>query len=246
MATTTGDIIRSAMRKIGVLAAGEPLPANEGDDALEVLTDMIDAWSTETLLIPVVGTVSKQLLQGVAEYTIGIYPTTPIPENHIETSRPERIISALIRDEYETDYPQEIMYAKTYNNISRKTNESRPSRIYVRQGWPLNTILFESVPYANETLHFEVIQPLSEILPTVSLTEAINLPPGYRRTIIYNLAMDLADEWGKQPSNMIAVSAVEGKKWLKRNNYRSLVLGMDRALVTPRRAKGTYIIDRGP
>ena len=70
MATTTGDIIRSAMRKIGVLAAGEPLPANEGDDALEVLTDMIDAWSTETLLIPVVGTVSKQLLQGVKGFTL--------------------------------------------------------------------------------------------------------------------------------------------------------------------------------
>lgn len=33
MAQTVGDLIRSAMRKIGVLAAGEPLPANEGDDA---------------------------------------------------------------------------------------------------------------------------------------------------------------------------------------------------------------------
>jgi hypothetical protein len=246
MATTTGDIIRAAMRKIGVLAAGEPLPQNEGDDALQTFAQMVDAWSTETLLIPVVGTVQKQLIQGQAEYTIGIYPDETIPDNHIETSRPMRFIAALIRDEYDTDYPQEFIHVKTYNSISRKTNESRPSRFYVREGWPLNTILFESVPYANETLHLEVIQPLSEILTTASLIDVINLPPGYERTLVYNLAMDLADEWGKQPSNMIAVTATEGKKWIKRNNYRPLVLGMDSALVTSKRAKGTYIIDGGP
>jgi hypothetical protein len=91
-----------------------------------------------------------------------------------------------------------------------------------------------------------VIQPLSEILPTASLTDAINLPPGYRRALIYNLAMDLCDEWGKEPSRMVTVTATESKKWLKRNNYRPLVLGMDRALVTPDRAKGTFIIESGP
>lgn len=243
MSYTTGDLIRASMRKIGVLSAGEPLPANEGADALETLTQLVSAWSTETLLIPVVGTVQKQLIQGQAEYTIGIYPGETIPDNHIETSRPMKFIAALIRDEYGTDYPQEAIYVKTYNRISRKTNESRPSRFYVREGWPLNTILFESVPYANETLHLEVIQPLSEILPTACLTDVINLPPGYERTLVYNLAMDLADEWGKQPSNMIAVTATEGKKWIKRNNYRPLVLGMDRALVTPKRAKGTFDIN---
>ncbi len=73
MATTVGDIIRSAMRKIGVLAAGEPLPANEGDDALQVFTQMVDAWTNETLLIPVVNVVTFQLTNDISEYTIGIY-----------------------------------------------------------------------------------------------------------------------------------------------------------------------------
>ncbi|AUR93107.1 head completion adaptor [Vibrio phage 1.183.O._10N.286.48.B7] len=254
MATTVGDIIRSSMRKIGVLAAGEPLPASEGDDALQVFAQMVDAWTNETLLIPVVNVVTFQLTNDISEYTIGIYPKTntccptgeELPENHIETARPEKILAAFIRDQYDTDYIQEVIDVKTFSRISRKTNASRPSRFYVREGWPLNTILFESVPYAEETLHLEVIQPLSEILPAACLTEVINLPPGYERALIYNLCLDLADEWGKQPSAAIATHAVEGKKWLKRNNYRDLVLGMDRAVATQRKGIGTYVIEQGP
>lgn len=249
MATTVGDQIRSAMRKIGVLAAGEPLPADEGDDALKVYEQMVDAWSNETLLIPTVNTVTHTLVGDEAEYTIGIYPEPkpiPLPDNHIETPRPERILSAFIRDQYATDYIQEIIDVETYSRISRKTNASRPSRFYVQQGWPLNQIFFESVPYDGETLHMQVVQPLSAIMPVASLTEVINLPPGYERALIFNLCIDLASEWGKDVKPAVATMAVEGKKWLKRNNYRSIVLGMDRAVATQRKGIGTYVIEQGP
>lgn len=247
MATSVGDILRSAMRKVGILAAGEPIPDEDANDGLEVFEQMIDAWSNETLLIPVVGVVTFGVLADQPEYTIGRYPTAaPYPTNHIETARPERIISAFIRDGSGTDYPQEQIVVDTYSRISRKTNASRPSRFYLRKGWPLNTILFESTPYADETLHLEVVQPLSDILPVASLTETINLPPGYKRTIINNLALELAPEWGKDIPQMVAIAATEGKRWLKRNNYRSLVLGCDRALATQRKGLGTYIIEQGP
>lgn len=249
MATTVGEIIRSSLRKIGVLAAGEALPPEEGDDALNVFRQMIDSWALETLLIPVVGVVTHTLVQGQPEYTIGIYPEPkpdPLPLNHIETARPEKIISAFIRDAAGTDYPQKAIATKAYTRISRKTNEARPSSFYMREGWPLNTILFESVPYASEVLHLEVMQPLSGILPAANLQEAINLPPGYEKALIFNLCLDLADEWGKEVSRTVAVQAVEQKKWIKRANYRPLVLSMDKSLVSRDRANGTYIIEQGP
>ena len=246
MAQTVGDLIRSAMRKIGVLAAGEPLPADEGDDAKVVFAQMVDAWSLESLLIPVVSVVTKQLLVGVSEYTIGIYPGLTIPDNHIETARPEKILAAFIRDAYDTDYIQEVIDVKTFSRISRKTNSSRPSRFYNRKGWPLNTILFESLPYTDEILHLEVVQPLSVYLSTASLTDVVNLPPGYEQVLIYNLAIMLADEWGKPVTSSVGVIATEGKKRIKRANFRKLVLGMDRAVYNQQRAKGTYIITDGP
>ena len=246
MATTVSDIIRSAMRKIGVLASGEPLPADEGDDALVVFRQMVDSWANETLLIPVVGVVTFPLVLDQAEYTIGIYPDALIPDNHIETARPQKIISAFLRDGTGTDYPQEIIAVQTYDSISRKSNASRPSRFYVRQGWPLDTILFESVPYDNETLHLSVIQPLTDLLPIVGLTEEINLPPGYERSLTYNLCLELADEYGKQVTPLIATNAVESKKWLKRQNYRTITLKVDRALTGNDKARGTYLINQGP
>ena len=249
MSFTVGGAIRSALRKIGVLAPGEALPAHEGDDALEVFRQMVDDWANEILLIPIVNDVLFTLSPNVSEYTIGIYPEPkpdPLPENHIETSRPERIIAAFIRDGSNTDYQLELMDIKTYSRISQKGNGSRPSRMYVQEGWPLNEIRFESVPYANEVLHLSVVQPLSELLPTTGLTEVINLPPGYERALIYNLCLELAPEYGKEPTALIATQAVQAKLKLKRNNYRSLVLGMDRALATQRKGIGSYIIESGP
>ena len=249
MATTVGDIIRSSMRKIGVLAAGEALPADEGDDALEVFTQMVSGWALETYLVPTVGVVTHQLTNDISQYTIGIYPEPkpdPLPINHIETARPEEILAAFIRDSAGTDYILEVMNVNTFSRISRKTNASRPSRFYVRKGWSMNEILFESVPYDSETLHLEVIQPLSDILPSACLTDVINLPPGYERALIYNLCIDLSDEWGKQVSNTVAAVASHSKRLIKRSNYRDLVMGMDRALATQRKGIGTYLIEQGP
>ena len=246
MSQTVGDLIRSALRKIGVLGAGEPLPPEEGDDAKQVFAQMVSAWSLESLLIPVVSVVTKKLIIGINEYTIGIYPGLTIPDNHIETARPEKILAAFIRDAYDTDYIQEVIDVKTFSRISRKTNSSRPSRFYNRKGWPMNTILFESLPYTDETLHLEVVQPLSIYLSTASLTDVVNLPPGYEQVLIYNLAIMLADEWGKDITSAVATIAIDGKKRIKRANFRKLVLGMDRAVYNQQRAKGSYIITDGP
>ena len=248
MTDTVGGILRTAMRKIGVLAAGEPLPPDEGDDALEVFQDMVDALTLETLLIPIVSEITAPLV-GNTDYTIGIYPSpqpVPLPDNHIETPRPEKIIAAFIRDTANTDYIQEIIDVETFSRISRKTDASRPSRFYVQEGWPLNKIRFESVPYIDETLHLFVVQPLNAILPGLTLTEEINLPPGYRQFLVYNLAALLAPEWGKDVPSSVVAFAVSTKKLIKRGNYRSIVLGMDRAVATQRKGLGTYIIEQGP
>ena len=248
-AFTVGEWIRASMRKIGVLGAGEPLPADEGADALFIAHGMIDAWTLEALMIPIVNVVTHTLAKGEAEYTIGIYPApvpNPLPVTHIETARPEKIISSFIRDGSGTDYQLEQIVANTYANVSVKGIESRPGRFYLRQGWPLHKILFNTVPYADETLHLEVIQPLSEVLPTVNLTDAINMPPGYKQELIYNLAVVLADEWGKTPSSVVFGLAASNKKRIKRSNYRPLILSVDSAITNARRNTGTYIIDSGP
>jgi len=247
MAVTVGDILRSALRKINVLESNEPLPASEGADALETFRQMVDGWALETLTIPAVNTVVAPLIEATNAYTIGIYDgPLPVPDNHIEAARPQQILTAFIRDTTNTDYYLEPMTQDTWAIISRKVNESRPSRYYLRKGWPLDTILFDSIPFTTESLHLEVLQPLGDLLPIIGLTETINLPPGYEKGLIYNLCIDLAPEYGKDISPAIALVAEKTKKGIKRSNYRDLVSQIDRAAVTKRNRLGTYIITQGP
>ena len=249
MTDSVGGLIRAAMRKAGILAAGEALPADEGDDALEVLRDMLDDWSNEALIIPMVSELVLPLQAGQSTYTIGLYPLPkpdPLPENHLEAARPVEIQSAFIRDSLGTDYIQEIMNVDEFARISRKTNGSKPSRFFVKNGWPLITIQFEAEPYASDSLHLYTVHPLSDLIPTLGLSEELALPPGYRQAIIYNLAIMLSPEWGKDITRATASIAADSKKKIKRRNYQPLTLVVDRALSTQRKGLGTYIIEQGP
>lgn len=246
MPTTIQDIIKSSMRKIGVLAAGEDLPAAEGADALKVMNQMVDAWSLENLLIPVSSVVTHTLVDTDAEYTIGVYGTTPIPDTHIETARPEEILSAYIRSSGGTDYTLDIMSPRSYADISRKVVVARPQRMYVRNGYPWKTLIFDSVPYDSELLVLEVTQPLTGVLPVASLTETIAMPPGYEKALVYNLCLELAPEWGAEITPIIAREADSSKKLLKRSNWQPLTLKTDDALRTLNNQYGTYYISEGP
>lgn len=247
---TTGNIIKSALKKIGVLDAGEPLEDQEGIDGLETLHQMVDAWSNESLLIPISNVLRLPLIAGQSQYTIGKYVKAcakdPVPDNHLETAQPLKIESALIRDSEQTDYPQRQMSLSIYNSLSRKGNESRPSRFYVRNGWPLMTIEFESSPYNNETFIFQALQPLSEVLNTTDLTAEVNLPEGYQRALIYSLAVELSPDYGKTPDRVVLGIANRARSYIKRNNKKMLVLSTDAGVSTQRKGLGTYIIEQGP
>lgn len=247
MARTVGDLIRSSLIKIGVLDAGEPLDPGEGEDAKQNLIQMLDAWALEELLVPVVSVVTKELSSEFSQYTIGSYPEPkpdPLPGNHIETARPEQIVSAFVRDSYNTDTPIKTMSVTTFNNINVKDNVSIPSAMYTRKGWPLNTIAFNCLPLDGYTLHMEVIQPLSDIISASELTEVVNLPPGYEQAIIYNLCIVNSDDFGRQISQAVAITASDLKRKIKRNNSRQITQRVDRALLNSN--AGTYDISSGP
>jgi hypothetical protein len=51
VSTSANDLVTGALRKIGALAAGEVPNANDSSDALQVLNDMIESWSTDKLFV---------------------------------------------------------------------------------------------------------------------------------------------------------------------------------------------------
>jgi hypothetical protein len=59
------------------------------------------------------------------------------------------------------------------------------------------------------------------------LSTAISLPPGYRRMLVKNLAVDLAPSYEKEVSSALYEAAVEAKAVVKRANRRLVDMCFD-------------------
>ncbi len=85
--TSTQDIIKRALRLIGVLASGEVLLADQLKDGLEALNDMCDSWNTEKLVIWVATRNTFTLTAGINPHEIGPGVSPP----GLDAPRPNRI-----------------------------------------------------------------------------------------------------------------------------------------------------------
>lgn len=223
---TIRDLCAAALRKIGVLGAGETMSASNADAALMALQVMVDDMANENLLIPVTTVLSISMAAGSTSYTVGTYPAPvpdPLPDNHIETAKPTAYLSAYVRDSANNDFAVSIIPENQYSQISTKLLTSRPTCVYVQDGWPLDTLQFDAAGYdTSDTFKLVCLLPLSGYLTTSSLNDTIDMPPGYKRMVLYNLCIDLAPEWEKKISREIATVAAQSKRNLKGKN---LVVG---------------------
>ena len=65
------DIITRAMKDIGALAAGEVPTADEAQDGLDLLNDMIDQWSNESMMVFYRTEIVFNTVQNTVQYTLG-------------------------------------------------------------------------------------------------------------------------------------------------------------------------------
>lgn len=194
--TTALDLIKSAMRKAGVTSKGETPSAEETGDALASLNAMLESWATDGLAVPSRTTDTLVLTAGTGTYTIG-------SGGAINTVRPAQIISAFTRSGTE-DTPLTIITDDDYAAIATKSDTGTPEFLNYSNAYPLGTINLYPVPSAADTLYL-----LSEKkLTSYSLTDAVALQEGWERAIVYNLAVEIAPEYGVAiPQETAAIAA---------------------------------------
>lgn len=71
VSTTALDLITGALRNINALESGETPNANDANDALQVLNDMLESWTIEKLLIFASNEQRFLFTPGTYQYTIG-------------------------------------------------------------------------------------------------------------------------------------------------------------------------------
>jgi hypothetical protein len=70
------EIISRALKDIGALEAGETPTPDAAQDAFDMLNDLVDQWSNESMMVFNVTEIIFPVIQGQVQYSLGPYPET--------------------------------------------------------------------------------------------------------------------------------------------------------------------------
>jgi len=232
---TVRDLIEDSLRLIGVIASGETATASEAADALSLLNDMLESWSLERLVVYSAIRREFPLTAGVGAYTIG-------PGGDFNVARPIKIEEAAIETQSSApaiEYPLDILDKNQWARIKAKGLASDiPKALFLDGAYPLATLNLYPVPSAAHNL---VIYPWEAITAFASVNDDVEFPPGYRRAIRYNLALELQPEFGGEIPPLVADIAEKSKSNIKRVNSEPGLLVCESALA----GRGSFNIYTG-
>ena len=225
MASTANAIIARSLKLLGVVASGESATADEATDAFDALNDLVASWATERLTIYVTARTSYTLVASTATYTIGSGGT-------FNQARPLWIpYAGVIESGGTSEYPVEVLNLSQWAAIAIKTQTSTfPTKIYYDNAFTSSrgTINVWPVPTTTPAL---ILYTPTALVVFADRTTSYNFPPGYERALRYNLAVELAPEYGVPLDGVIAAIAAESKGNIKRANIEPYDARVDAALL---------------
>lgn len=230
---TANDQINAALRLLGVLAEGETPSAAVSQDALAAMNQMIDSWNTERL--SVFSTQDQTFIWPVGEITRTLGPT-----GNFVGQRPIRMDDATYYRDPSTNVSFGIKFInqQQYDGIAVKTVTSTyPQVIFINETYPDVTMTIYPKPTRPLEWHFISVDPITQ---PVSLSTDILLPPGYLRAFKYNLACEIAPEFGVEPSPTVQRIAMTSKRNLKRINNPDDIMSLPYSLVATRQRYNIY------
>lgn len=232
--STSGDLIRSSLRLLGVIATGETPSAAMTTDGLSTLNDLLETMSLSNLTVWGSDVASYTCTSGVGSYTIG---ATAIAPNFVGP-RPVAIAGAYVRYQG-VDFPLLMIGQSDYDAIQIKSQIGDiPQWMTYINDFPLGIIKLWPAPSSAVVLYLSDDRVLTVL---TGLTTAINYPPGYYSYMRHALAVMLASEYGITASPVIVEIALSTLAAIKRTNGTKAIAQFDSAITGP----NTYIWQSG-
>ena len=218
MPTYTGtQIARSALREIRILDPIEAGASELIDDAITVGSDLLDTWRKEKLTVSGVTRNVFSLTANTQSYTIGSGGT-------FNQDWPTAIEKwSVIPDDDAAD-PDEHNMGRPYTwdqwqSVRVKgTTGAYPTVMYYDRRWSagLGNCLFYPIQ-DNGDVDVVLYTHVPAITSLVAAT-SYNLRPGFHRALKLNLAVELADRYGKAVTTRLEKRAADALASLKRHN----------------------------
>jgi hypothetical protein len=230
---TAGELIKGSLRLIGMLAEGEEPSADTMQDSIMAMNQMIQSWDTERL--SVFGTMDQVFTWPAYEMTRTIGPT-----GNFVGERPIEIDDATYFKDPSSglSFGVKLINQQQYDGIAFKTVTSTyPQVLWVNNSFPDMTMTIYPVPIKALEWHIISVETLHEVS---SVATDIYFPPGYLRAFRYNLAMELAPEFGVEPSPQVQRIAMTSKRNLKRVNNPGDLMAIPYPIVATRQRYNIY------
>jgi hypothetical protein len=193
MSITIRDLLTSSLRLISVVSEGNTPTAQQLNDALFTLNELMDSWNVDGTMIYTMGINTFPINNSKQVWTIG-----PTGDFNV-AARPVYIEFAALQTTNTTpftDIPMTILNADEWASIRNKTISSTiPRWIYMDEAYPLANIYLWPAPSASANLVLTYWQALNSAL---TLDTTLQMPPGYQRLMRYGTAINIAPEYGRQ------------------------------------------------
>lgn len=224
---TAGDLINGALRLIGQLAEGETPSAETSNDALVALNQMLDSWSTERLSVFATQDQVFTWPAGQRAQTLGL-------TGDFIGNRPVQLDDSTFFRDASTgvSFGIKIINQQQYDGIAVKTVTSTyPQVIWLNMDIPNIQMYVYPVPTRDLEWHFISVD---ELVQPATLATALLVPPGYLRAFRFNLAVEIATEFGIDPPANVARIAMSSKRTLKRINNPEDIMSLPYSIVGTR------------
>lgn len=241
MIETTGDLITFALRAAGINGVGQTPLAEDSNTGLQLLANLIAEWQRKRWLVYTLeGTAVTST--GAEFYSIGAGGDFDIP-------RPDKLEAAYARmiptgPGLSIDYPLALILAREdFSRITLKTLTTFPSAVYYDSSFPTGILYFWPIPPSGQ---FELHVITKQSMPVyTTLVQPLNLPPEYIPAALYNLAVELALNYGLDPRQGIVMRARATLQTLRTANVQPATLSMPGGVSGRYRGTGGLMVGPG-
>jgi len=185
------DLIKGALRKIGVVPQGETPTADQITEGAFALNLMVKAWEADGMPLWAIRTTSIPLTAAVNTYSIGIGKT-------VNTDKPLKVLRAWNRDSTSNvDIPMRILTKQEYDILGNKTSAGNPIQLYYEPQLNSGELKVFPTPSStdvtNNTVYIVYQRPFEDFDAS---TDEPDFPQEWYDAVLYGLAVRLAPEYG--------------------------------------------------
>ena len=186
-------IIESALKKIGILAAGENAEANELEDAVDALRGLLAQWATKRLFV-----------HKVEQITLNLNGSAKVSPNDIDTPDHTAAISSIVERALLGDRAIDLIRDTNTTKHDAKVTYSVDGEVWTFFG--------------DGQLSFKALTLPYNIAPG----DELQLPPSYERPLILSLAVELCTMFGVEPTQILLTNYRNATTLLKESNSTPL------------------------